>query len=111
MEGGLRANKRSIVSAEVPAYKQLADPKSDLSVTGRELCARIEKATEKPTFYYLMRYWCRNDGEATRTCPLCGGEWRLSDQEKEDKTPFHRFHFRCNGCRLVFRIADSNEET
>lgn len=58
---------------EIPAYKQLADPASDLSVTGRELCARIEKATQKPTFYFLNRYWGRNDGEATRACPLCGG--------------------------------------
>ena len=94
---------------EIPAYKQLADPTSDLSVTGRELCVRIENATKKPTYYYLTRYWGRNDGEATRPCPLCGGEWRLSDQN-EDMTPFHKFQFKCDGCRLVSRIADSYED-
>jgi predicted nucleic acid-binding Zn ribbon protein len=94
---------------EIPAYKQLADPESELSVTGRELCARIEKATEKPTFYYLMRYWGRNDGEATRPCPLCGGEWRISDQNA-DTAPFHKFPFKCDGCRLVSRIAVSFED-
>jgi len=60
---------------EIPAYKKLADPTSELSVNGRELCARIEKATQKPTYYFLMRYWGRNDGEATRSRPLCGAKW------------------------------------
>jgi predicted nucleic acid-binding Zn ribbon protein len=94
---------------EIPAYKQLADPTSDLSVTGRELCARIEKEAQKPTFYYLTRYWGRYDGEAARPCPLCGGEWRVSDQN-EDVAPFHKFHFRCDSCRLVSKIADSYED-
>jgi predicted nucleic acid-binding Zn ribbon protein len=94
---------------EIPAYKQIADPKSDLSVDGRDLCAKIEKATEKPTFYYLPRYWGRNDGEATRLCPLCGGEWRLSDQNA-DMAPFHKFQFKCDSCRLVSRIAVSYED-
>jgi predicted nucleic acid-binding Zn ribbon protein len=94
---------------EIPAYKQLADPTSELSVTGRELCARIEKATQKPTFYYLTRYWGRNDGEATRPCPLCGGEWRLSDQI-EEIAPFHKFSFKCDSCRLVSHIAVSTED-
>jgi predicted nucleic acid-binding Zn ribbon protein len=94
---------------EIPAYKQIADPKSDLSVDGRDLCARIEKATEKPTFYYLTRYWGRNDGEATRPCPLCGGEWRLSDQNA-DMPPFPKFQFKCDNCRLVSQIAVSYED-
>jgi len=94
---------------EIPAYKQLADPESDLSAAGRELCARLEKATQKPTFYYLTRYWGRADGEATRPCPLCGGEWHLSNQNA-DMTPFHKFSFKCDGCRLVSHIADSYED-
>jgi predicted nucleic acid-binding Zn ribbon protein len=95
---------------EIPAYEQLADPTSELSVNGRELCATIEEATQKPTFYYLTRYYGRNDGEETRRCPLCGGEWRSSDKEKEDKTPFHRFPFKCDSCRLVSHIAPSTED-
>ncbi|HEX5085005.1 MAG TPA: DUF2310 family Zn-ribbon-containing protein [Blastocatellia bacterium] len=94
---------------EIPAYKQLADPTSELSVTGRELCARIEESTQKPTYYYLTRYWGRNDGEEARPCPLCGGEWRVSDQN-EDLAPFHKFQFKCDSCRLVSRIADSYDD-
>jgi predicted nucleic acid-binding Zn ribbon protein len=94
---------------EIPAYKQLADPTSELSVAGRKLCASIEKATQKPTFYYLERYWGRSDGEATRVCPLCGGEWRLSDQNA-DMAPFHKFQFKCDSCRLVSHIADSYDD-
>jgi len=94
---------------EIPAYKQLADPTSELSVSGRELCAKVEKATQKPTFYYLTRYWGRNDGEEMRPCPLCGGEWRVSDQNA-DSTPFHKFQFKCDSCRLVSRIAVSTED-
>ena len=91
---------------EVPAYKQLADPTSDLSATGRELCAEVERATEKPTFYFVHRYWGRNVGEAVRPCPLCGGKWHLSGSPK-DRNLFHDFHFRCERCRLVSHCADS----
>ena len=94
---------------EIPAYKQLADPTSQLSVAGRELCASIEKATQKLTFYYLKRYWGRSDGEATRVCPLCGRKWRLSNQPA-DMSPLHKFQFKCDSCRLVSRIADSYDD-
>jgi len=59
---------------EMPAYKQFADPKSQLSEKGREHCAKIERATKKPTFYYLDRYYGRLDVEREdeRLCPLCG---------------------------------------
>lgn len=96
-------------AVEIPAYKQLADPTSDLSVTGRDLCVRIEKATKKPTYYYLTRYWGRDDGEGARPCPLrCGGEWRLS-AHNDDMAPFHKFQFKCDGCRLASHIAVSYE--
>lgn len=94
---------------EIPAYKELADPKSELSLNGRELCTEIERATGKPTFYYLMRYWGRRDGESTRSCPSCGGQWQASDDEGK-KRPFYKFHFRCERCRLVSRIADSYDD-
>ena len=91
---------------EIPAYKQLADPTSDLSMTGRELCANIESASETPTFYYMYRHWGRKDGEAVRPCPVCGGKWH-SFGVATDRQPFHRFYFRCDGCRLVARCADT----
>ena len=93
---------------EIPAYKQIADPTSELSVSGREICASIEKATQKPTDYFLMRYWGRNDGEATRPCPLCGAKWHLSNHTED--APFHKFHFKCDSCRLVSRCADSYDD-
>ena len=94
---------------EIPAYKQMADPKSNLSVSGREICVEIERVTGKPTFYYLKRYWGRKVGESTRSCPLCGDQWTASDDEGE-KHPFHKFHFRCEQCRLVSHIADSYDD-
>ena len=94
---------------EIPAYKQLADPTSDLSVTGRELCAEVERATGKPTFYYMHRYWGRNVVEAVRPCPLCGDKWHSSN-DSVDARPFYRFHFRCKRCRLVSHCADSYDD-
>jgi predicted nucleic acid-binding Zn ribbon protein len=94
---------------EIPAYKQLADPTSDLSVTGRELCADIELATKTPTYYFVHRYWGRDDGEATRLCSVCGGKWHLS-RTPTDPHPFHDFHFRCKRCRLVSHCAVSYDD-
>ena len=94
---------------EIPAYKQLADPKSDLSIEGRELCTEVEQATGKPTFYYLHRYYGRRSGEATRPCPLCGSEWRASDASIKNQ-PWHRFAFRCEPCRLVSQNAGAHDD-
>lgn len=94
---------------EIPAYKQLADPMSDLSANGRELCAQVERATGRPTYYFLMRYWGRNIGEAVRRCPSCGGKWHTSETET-DRRPFFQFHFCCQRCRLVSHCANSYED-
>ncbi|MBZ5552092.1 MAG: Zn-ribbon-containing protein [Acidobacteriia bacterium] len=94
---------------EIPAYKQLVDPRSKVSDAGRKLCRRIEAATGKPTFYYLTRYWGRRIGEASRVCPLCGGKWHeANSREKGDR--FYNFHFRCKRCRLVSRRADTDDD-
>src|SRR5262249_27697166 len=73
---------------EIPAYKQLADPDSELSSRGRELCAKIEKSTQIPTFYCLKRYWGRNEGEAERSCPGCGQKWH-AQRDSNRKYKFH----------------------
>ena len=86
---------------EMPAYRQLAVPCSDLSVDGRRLCREIENATGIPTFYYLMRYWGRPKGEDDRSCPGCGEGWKASESESEYGEKFHQFHFKCEPCRLV----------
>lgn len=93
---------------EIPAYRQLADPESDLSASGRNLCREIETATGVPTFYYLMRFWGRPKVEERRPCPGCGKEWKA---ERNDGSPgrFRRFDFKCDPCRLVSHLGDSTD--
>jgi predicted nucleic acid-binding Zn ribbon protein len=97
------------LALEVSAYKQTADPRSRLSVMGRELCREVEAATDKRTFYYLQRYWGRKIGEQDRLCPMCGHRWRTAKKELE-KDPFWKFPFRCVRCRLVSHCAVSYED-
>ncbi|MFK7821023.1 MAG: DUF2310 family Zn-ribbon-containing protein [Planctomycetaceae bacterium] len=94
---------------ELPTYRQLADPTSELSQAGRDLCKSVEDATEKPTYYYMMRYHGRLSGEETRACPGCGDTWHVRDEDLQDE-PFHNFHFRCETCRLVSSVASNCEE-
>jgi predicted nucleic acid-binding Zn ribbon protein len=98
---------------EMPAYRQLADPKSELSQEGRELCQAIERATGIPTYYFLMRYWGRREGEEKRRCPGCGRLWRsetpLKQNSLEKRNTFWKFPFKCNKCRLVSHLADSDD--
>jgi predicted nucleic acid-binding Zn ribbon protein len=93
---------------EIPAYKQLADPESQLSREGRKFCWNIEEKTGKKVFYYLMRYWGRRSGEANRRCPSCGGSWQC--KPIKSKTTFWNFAFKCNKCRLVSNIPDNIDE-
>jgi len=94
---------------EITAYKQLADPRSDLSAEGREHAEIIEKATGIPTFYYLMRYWGRLIGEGSRRCPLCGKGWKTG-QSNPKSEKFWQFHFMCKNCRLVSHKAASYDD-
>jgi len=92
---------------EISAYKQLADPQSELCMEGREYCQEIEKVTGKPTYFYLMRYYGRKKGEENRLCPCCGKSWAVKKAFGPIKRPFE---FRCKKCRLVSHSAvDDNE--
>ncbi len=96
---------------EMKAYRQLADPMSELSESGREICAGIESWTSKPTYYYLMRYWGRAGIEEKRRCPGCGRKWAVPENMGVEKTEvFFKFHFRCETCRLVSHCAVSCED-
>lgn len=93
---------------EIPAYRQLVDPESDLAADGRELCREIEATTGVPTYYYLMRYWGRSKGEDRRPCPGCGEEWgarRITEPREE----FWHFDFKCDACRLVSHLGVSTD--
>lgn len=89
---------------EIAAYRQLADPNSELAQEGRELCRELEAATGVPTFYYLMRYWGRLKGEDERPCPGCGTPWKTTRTAKTTWR-FCEFDFRCDPCRLVSHVG------
>jgi len=91
---------------EIPAYRQLAEPSSELSEDGRQLCKVIEKATSIPTYYYLMRHSAKARGEEDRRCPGCGGKWR-TNHPIDDCEKFCEFTFQCRKCRLVSHVGPS----
>ena len=92
---------------EMSAYRELASPNSQLSRRGRRICRAIEDATGIPIFYYLVRYWGREQyQEIRRLCPGCGHRWRQSVKGNK----FWQFPFRCNRCRLVSHLADSDDD-
>ena len=91
---------------EMAAYRQLADPSSLLSRKGRDLCAKIGRATRRRTYYYLMRYHGRRRLEEARRCPGCNGNWRVI-KHAPTTTEFARFDFCCHRCRLVSYVAPS----
>ncbi len=94
---------------EIPIYRQLADPESELSNEGRNICSAIEKSSGVPTYYFLMRYWGRRKGESSRRCPSCGTQWNI-EQKKSKNQKFWNFHFQCHKCRLVSHEADSYDD-
>ncbi len=73
------------------AYRQLARPKSDFMKETRELAAKLEAASQIPTYSFLLHHhkkWGKH-------CPLCKRKWRWK------KTPNMLFAFKCDHCRLV----------
>ena len=92
---------------EMQAYHELAVPDSQLLTTGRDLCRRLEEATSKPTYLYVLRHWGISEEDETRPCPQCGQMWRDKSSPMPSKKPFFKFHFRCETCRLVSHRAVS----
>jgi predicted nucleic acid-binding Zn ribbon protein len=94
---------------EITAYRMLADPRSELSLRGRESCLAIEKATGIPVYYYLLRYFGRKgENEKQRKCPCCGNSWFVEHPQQSVYKPklFYQFDFQCPNCRLVSNLAD-----
>jgi|GEM_PF-1427326 len=90
---------------EIAAYGELASPTSFLSATGRELAETIERATGKPTYYWLMRWYTADpEAEATRPCPGCGVPLEPSPFGGGDY-----MSVRCETCRLLSGIGDVSD--
>lgn len=81
--------------------RQLADPQTQLSKVGREICAKIEKATGKKTYYYLLdqvfshKRYNGKPKSPQKQCPLCGVDWREENPNESDTFLF------CDNCRLA----------
>lgn len=85
---------------EMAAYRELADPRSELMEGIRFTCEDVEAATGIPTYTFLMRYYGRRgEAERQRKCPLCGGVW-------SELAPGTRFALRCEPCRLITELGD-----
>ncbi len=97
-------------SLEIPAYKEMADPRGELAREGRELCGKIQKTTGLPVYYYMMRFHGRRRDEEKRKCPLCGRGWRVRNVPAGENRLFHHFAFRCDKCRLVSHLASSTDD-
>jgi predicted nucleic acid-binding Zn ribbon protein len=95
----------------INVYRMLADPESELSKQGRELCLAVEKATGIPTYYYLIRFFGRKyEEEIVRKCPCCGNSWTVKQPQQQNykSEQFGHFYFQCQHCRLVSHPASGN---
>lgn len=86
---------------ELAAYRQLANPDSEVMREGRAICQQIEEVVSLPVYLYVLRHWGHAEGEDDRPCPGCGKPWQAVDSPSPSREPFCRFHFRCEECRLV----------
>jgi predicted nucleic acid-binding Zn ribbon protein len=86
------------------ANRQLTDPESSLSQSGRGICLDIELRTGKAVYYVLYRQNLsgRNEGlvKVGDRCPSCNGKWKM-------KKPVHGvFGLVCKKCKLMSNTID-----
>ena len=70
-------------------FRQMNNVDSTLSKAGRYICKEFEDLTGIPFYYYVYHY-----KKTPATCPSCGGDWKLTDEE-------NFIDFKCDKCRLV----------
>ncbi|MBV8328018.1 DUF2310 family Zn-ribbon-containing protein [Chryseobacterium sp.] len=81
------------------ALNQMQDTKSQLSKQGIDICIKIEKLTNIPTYYYLYNYKKHKKGDEIKPCPVCQKKWKLN-------TKLHDFYdFKCDQCKIVSTIS------
>jgi predicted nucleic acid-binding Zn ribbon protein len=71
-------------------YKMMNNPKSALSKEGLEICRYLEEKTNKPFYYFLLKYYRKNKPN----CPSCNNPWENSKDE-------YNYDYVCHSCRLV----------
>ncbi len=74
---------------ELSAHRMLSAANSSLNRKGIELANRLTASLDKPVYYYLFRFY----GKHPKTCPICKGDWKQSEDSLYD--------YRCDNCRLV----------
>lgn len=80
--------------------RQMSDPTSELSQSGRAVCEEIQHLTGRPVYYYLNPANARShSAEERRKCPTCRGAWRLK------KSLHGKVDFKCDRCKLLSSIA------
>lgn len=77
---------------EAYCFEMLSSMTSPVTVSGFEICRRIESLTGKDCYYYLFNYESKVNDDA---CPSCGGEWQLEEKM------FDEFDLRCDQCKIV----------
>lgn len=70
-------------------FKQMYDPRSQLSKDGMDICKAFEEKTGKPFYYYLFNMYKTN-----KVCPICGADWKISGEKTF-------VDYKCAKCRLV----------
>ena len=85
---------------EMPAYREIAEPKSALSREARDYCKDIEQSTGIPTYYHLYRYYGKRGDEKSRRCPLCGDKWLL-EKPYINKQRDWEIYYLCEKCRIT----------
>ncbi|MCL2387789.1 MAG: Zn-ribbon-containing protein [Defluviitaleaceae bacterium] len=73
-------------------YRQMSNPESQLSKSGREICAAYEHALNKPFYYFLYHF---SDSKKSREqCPICKSDWALEEN-------IGNMAFKCDKCRII----------
>jgi len=70
-------------------FRQMHDPKSQLSMDGISICKAFEEKIGKPFFYYLF-----NNERTKKMCPICDSDWKIYGEKTF-------VDYKCETCRLV----------
>lgn len=70
-------------------FRQMHDPKSQLSKDGIDICRAFEEKLSKPFYYYVFNMYRTNE-----MCPVCGADWKIHGEKTF-------VDYKCDKCRLV----------